>query len=151
MQPPMTGQATSPSESEPPRSYQTYSHPGTSLGAAQASFLGLQHKRCPSRWAPTRHMVQRSRLSPEEAAAQPEATASRGGVRGADGHTMCSAWLPDHCNLMIARVCRYIWLLHNLVDASFDLLRYLLLGDQLKPWELHPMVSYTSCMNLYLL
>ena len=26
-----------------------------------------------------------------------------------------------------------IWLLHNLVEASFDLFRYLLLGDQLKP------------------
>ena len=37
-----------------------------------------------------------------------------------------------------------IWLLHNLVEASFDLFRYLLLaipiGDQLKPWELHPYV-----------
>ena len=40
------------------------------------------------------------------------------------------------------------WLLHNLVEASFDLFRYLLLGDQLKPWELHPLVSYTICMNL---
>ena len=40
-----------------------------------------------------------------------------------------------------------IWLLHNLVEASFDLFRYLLLGDQLKPWELHPLVSYTSCVN----
>ena len=30
-----------------------------------------------------------------------------------------------------------------LVEASFDLFRYLLLGDQLKPWELHPLVSYT--------
>ena len=27
-------------------------------------------------------------------------------------------------------------MLHNLVEASFDLFRYLLLGDQLKPWEL---------------
>ena len=34
-----------------------------------------------------------------------------------------------------------IWLLHNLVEASFDLFRYLLLGDQLRPWELHPLVS----------
>ena len=34
-----------------------------------------------------------------------------------------------------------IWLSHNLVEASFDLFRYLLLGDQLKPWELHPLVS----------
>ena len=41
-----------------------------------------------------------------------------------------------------------IWSLHNLVEASFDLFRYLLLGGQLKPWELHPLVSYTSCMNL---
>jgi len=49
------------------------------------------------------------------------------------------------------RACGYIWLLHNLVEASFDLFRYLLLGDQLKPWELHPLVSYTSCMILNLL
>ena len=35
----------------------------------------------------------------------------------------------------------HIWLLHNLVEASFDLFRYLLLGDQLRPWELHPLVS----------
>ena len=34
-----------------------------------------------------------------------------------------------------------IWLLHNLVEASFDLFRYRLLGDQLRPWELHPLVS----------
>ena len=34
-----------------------------------------------------------------------------------------------HNNIII------IWLLHNLVEASFDLFRYLLLGDQLKPWE----------------
>ena len=40
-----------------------------------------------------------------------------------------------------------IWLLHHLVEASFDLFRYLLLGDQLKAWELHPLVPYTSCMN----
>ena len=44
-----------------------------------------------------------------------------------------------------------IWLLHNLVEASFDLFRYLLLGDQLKPPELHSLVSYTSCMNKNLL
>ena len=37
-----------------------------------------------------------------------------------------------------------IWLLHNLVEASFDLFRFLLPGDQLKPWELHPLVSYTK-------
>ena len=40
----------------------------------------------------------------------------------------------------------YIWLLHNLVEASFDLFRNLILGDQLIPWELHPLVSYMSCM-----
>ena len=28
-----------------------------------------------------------------------------------------------------------IWLLHNLVEASFDLFRYQLLSDKLKPWE----------------
>ena len=28
-------------------------------------------------------------------------------------------------------------MLHNLVKGSFDLFRYLILGDQLKPWELH--------------
>ena len=39
------------------------------------------------------------------------------------------------------------WLLHNLVEASFDLFRYLLPGDQLKPWELHPLVSYA---NMYI-
>ena len=33
-----------------------------------------------------------------------------------------------------------MWLLHDLVDASFDLCRYLLLSDQLKPWELDPLV-----------
>ena len=43
------------------------------------------------------------------------------------------------------------WLLHNLVEASFDLFRHLLLGDQLKPWEPHPLVSFTSCTNLNLL
>ena len=34
-----------------------------------------------------------------------------------------------------------IWLLHNLVEASFDLFRDLLLVDQLEPWKLHPLVS----------
>ena len=33
------------------------------------------------------------------------------------------------------------WLLHNLVEANFDLFRYLLLGNQLKPWGLHPLVK----------
>ena len=41
-----------------------------------------------------------------------------------------------------------LWLLRNLDEASFDLFRHLLLGDQLKPWELHPLVSYTSCINV---
>ena len=40
-----------------------------------------------------------------------------------------------------------IWLLHNLVEASFDLFTYLLLGDQLTPWELHPLVSYVNDVN----
>ena len=40
-----------------------------------------------------------------------------------------------------------IWLLHTLVEASFDLFRYPLLGDQLIPGELHPLVSYTSKVN----
>ena len=35
-------------------------------------------------------------------------------------------------------------MLHNLVEASFDLFSYLLLCYQLKPWELHPLVPYTS-------
>ena len=39
-------------------------------------------------------------------------------------------------------------LLHNLVEASSDQFRYLSLGDQLKPWELHPLVSDTSKVNL---
>ena len=38
-----------------------------------------------------------------------------------------------------------IWLLHDLDEASFDLFRYLPLGDQLKPWELHPLLySYVD-------
>ena len=37
-----------------------------------------------------------------------------------------------------------IWLLQNLVEANFDLFRYLLLDDQLKPWELHPKCSYVT-------
>ena len=39
-----------------------------------------------------------------------------------------------------------IWLLHNLVEARFDLFRYLLLGDQPKPWELHPHVMHVIGM-----
>ena len=37
--------------------------------------------------------------------------------------------------------CLLIWLLQYLVEASFDLFRYLLLGDQLKPWELACIVT----------
>ena len=33
------------------------------------------------------------------------------------------------------------WLLHNFVEASFDLLRYPSLGNQLITRELHPLVS----------
>ena len=40
-----------------------------------------------------------------------------------------------------------IWLLRNLVEASFDLFRYLLPGDQLIPWERHPLVSFTCCIK----
>ena len=41
-----------------------------------------------------------------------------------------------------------IWLLHNLVEASFDLFRYLILGDQLKAWDLHPVVALCIyCMH----
>ena len=35
-------------------------------------------------------------------------------------------------------------------EDSFDLFRYLLLGDQLIPWEPHPLVSHTSKVNLKL-
>ena len=49
--------------------------------------------------------------------------------------------------LLIKIIMIIIWLLHNLVKVSFDLFRYLLLGDQLKPWELHPLVSLTGIIN----
>ena len=45
------------------------------------------------------------------------------------------------------RMC-IIWLSHNLVEASFDLFGYLSLGGQLEPWELHPLVSYTSSIDV---
>ena len=41
----------------------------------------------------------------------------------------------------------HIWLLHNLVEANIDLFRYLLLGDQLKPWELHPPGNYMHSLR----
>ena len=44
-----------------------------------------------------------------------------------------------------------IWLLLNLGEASFELFRYLLLGNQLKPCKLYLLVSYTSRINLNLL
>ena len=44
-------------------------------------------------------------------------------------------------------VCSIIWLLHNLVEASFDLFGYLLLGDQLIPWELAMKVSYPHAVQ----
>ena len=43
--------------------------------------------------------------------------------------------------LALERWLLIIWLLHNLVEASFDLFRYLLLGDRLKPCEFHPLVA----------
>ena len=59
---------------------------------------------------------------------------------------------PIHCtHKWSAQAVLIIWLLHNLVEASTDLFRYLLLGDQLKLWELHPLVSYTICMILNVL
>ena len=67
-----------------------------------------------------------------------------------DQHKFPPSWIRILEGLM-AHININIWLLHNLVEASFDLFRYRLLGDQLKPWELHPLVSYTSCMNLNLL
>ena len=47
---------------------------------------------------------------------------------------------------MWASVClrAFKGLLHNRVEARFDLFSCLLSGDQLIPWELHPLVSYTS-------
>jgi len=60
-------------------------------------------------------------------------------------------------NLVEARMLRSlfgednnIWLLHNRVEASIDLFRYLLIGDQLIPWKPHPLVPYTSKVNLKL-
>jgi len=46
-------------------------------------------------------------------------------------------------------IIRIIWLLHNLVEASFDLCKYRLLGDQLKPWELHPLVSNSMMLSTF--
>ena len=67
-----------------------------------------------------------------------------------DTNRQCASGLLLHGLLCIDSLSvRYMtWLFHNLVEASFDLFRYLLLGDQLKPWKLHPLVSYTSSINL---
>ena len=82
----------------------------------------------------------------EGAGAVPVHADERGGPssRGAAGAAGCMH--PEQsapCSTSAHRGTRpiiIIWLLHNLVEASFDLFRYLLLGDQLKPWELHPLV-----------
>ena len=66
-------------------------------------------------------------------------------------HRVCHWHLVVHTPTSCPHLKIIIWLLHNLVEASFDLFRYLLLGDQLKPWELHPLVSYTSSVTLNLL
>ena len=60
---------------------------------------------------------------------------------GRSTHKLHSAPQPDYI----------VWLLHNLVEASTELFRYLLLGGSLKPWELHLRVSSTSKVNLKLL
>ena len=55
----------------------------------------------------------------------------------------CLPQPPPHVSFMLFLGCVIIWLLHNLVGASFDLFRYLLLGDQLKPWDLHACWRHT--------
>ena len=55
--------------------------------------------------------------------------------------------VPFHLHWLHGITVRYGWLLHTLVEASFDLFRYLLLGNQLITWELHPLVSYTGNSN----
>ena len=40
-------------------------------------------------------------------------------------------------------------MLRNLVEASFDLFRYLLPGDQLKPWELKCMHKLCTSLNVW--
>ena len=56
------------------------------------------------------------------------------------GRTTSTRCVRNACHGLVLNI---IWLLPNLVEASFDLFRYQLLNDQLKPWELHPLVSYT--------
>ena len=87
------------------------------------------------------------------------AGAARLGDRLFQGHPLAQLFsvmilCPLLMNMLQARPDQeyiMIWLLYNLVEASFHLFRYLLLGDQLSSWELHPLVSYTSCMILNLL
>ena len=65
-----------------------------------------------------------------------------------------SYWFPW---AQIVAVHRYThpsvhgWLLRNLVEASFDLFRYLFLGDQLEPWvHARPngaMIAWDSPLN----
>ena len=47
--------------------------------------------------------------------------------------------------IIIIIIIIIILLLHNLVEASFDLFRYLLLGNQLKPWELGMLCNANAC------
>ena len=56
------------------------------------------------------------------------------------GRTTSTRCVRNACHGLVLNI---IWLLPNLVEASFDLFRYQLLNDQLKLWELHPLVSYT--------
>jgi len=58
------------------------------------------------------------------------------------------------CTWILMHLIIIIWLLHNLVEASFDLFRYLLPGDQLKPWELQDLIcAVKGCepLSLHLL
>ena len=50
-----------------------------------------------------------------------------------DGWGSSSGSLGYSLSIGIICLLLIIWLLHNLVEASFDLFRYLLRGDQLKP------------------
>ena len=61
------------------------------------------------------------------------------------------SWIEHHSEAycpLTGEALNIIWLLQDLVEASFDLFRYILLSDQLIPWELHPLVSFTSKMNI---
>ena len=63
-----------------------------------------------------------------------------GGAEAGTHHTTYTPAPPSlsrHPFIEYDPTLEIIWLLHNLVEASFDLFGYLLLGDQRIPWELH--------------